>query len=275
MARVDPSNITRYWQDRHMSGLGLMCASFSTHDYPPHTHDALVIAVTEAGGAGIKSRGVASEARPSRLLVLNPSEPQSSWMGRSRQWRYRAFYLAQDALDEVARGLGLRDVPYFMRNDVDDPDLADRFMSLHRALVRDEESMRQRELLFAAFGALFQRHGSGPKRLMPPPRDRQMFATVAELMRQRHAENLRLDDLGDAVGLTPFQLIGLFKRTVGMTPHSYLVQIRLNAARRHLRRGVRIADVATAAGFYDQSALTKHFKRCYAITPLQFVRAAA
>jgi AraC-like DNA-binding protein len=27
------------------------------------------------------------------------------------------------------------------------------------------------------------------------------------------------------------------------------------------------------AGFYDQSAMTRHFKRCYAITPLQFAAA--
>ncbi|HWK68136.1 MAG TPA: hypothetical protein VNS34_24700 [Rhizobiaceae bacterium] len=30
---------------------------------------------------------------------------------------------------------------------------------------------------------------------------------------------------------------------------------------------------ATESGFYDQSALTRHFKRCYGITPLQFARA--
>jgi len=34
-------------------------------------------------------------------------------------------------------------------------------------------------------------------------------------------------------------------------------------------------DVATEVGFYDQSALNKHFKRCYGITPTQFARAAA
>ena len=36
-----------------------------------------------------------------------------------------------------------------------------------------------------------------------------------------------------------------------------------------------LADVATGVGFYDQSALNKHFKRCYGITPTQFARAAA
>jgi AraC-like DNA-binding protein len=54
-----------------------------------------------------------------------------------------------------------------------------------------------------------------------------------------------------------------------------LTQIRLSTACRHLRHSRAIAEVATDVGFYDQSALTKHFKRCYGITPLQFARAAA
>ena len=44
---------------------------------------------------------------------------------------------------------------------------------------------------------------------------------------------------------------------------------------RQLRHDPVLADVAAAVGFYDQSALNKHFKRCYGITPLQFARAAA
>ena len=86
---------------------------------------------------------------------------------------------------------------------------------------------------------------------------------------------MRLEGLAANVGLTTFQLIGLFKRAVGLTPHAYLTQVRLGMACRHLRYAPALAEVATAVGFYDQSALNKHFKRCYGITPLQFARAAA
>ena len=94
-------------------------------------------------------------------------------------------------------------------------------------------------------------------------------------MYAEYASDLHLEDLATGVGLTTFQLIGLFKRTVGLTPHAYLTQIRLGMACRRLRRSPALAEAATAVGFYDQSALTKHFKRCYGITPLQFARAAA
>jgi len=61
----------------------------------------------------------------------------------------------------------------------------------------------------------------------------------------------------------------------GLTPHTYLTQIRLRAARELLRRGSPLAEAALAAGFYDQSALHRHFKRAYAITPRQYLAAHA
>jgi AraC-like DNA-binding protein len=99
------------------------------------------------------------------------------------------------------------------------------------------------------------------------------LCAVIDVMHERHAQPLGLQELAAPLGLTQYQLIGLFRKGVGMTPHAYLTQVRLWAACRRLSHGTSLADAAVAAGFYDQSALTKHFKRCYGITPLQFVRA--
>lgn len=275
MARGDPKNLTRYWWDRSTPGLSVMCADFTSKDYPPHIHEALVVSVTESGGSVIKSRGVEEEAHPTGLFVFNPAEPHAGWMGRSERWRYRSLYLTQDALDSVAEGLGVERVPYFTRNLFGDPDLIAGFLALHRALEDGHDVLRERELLVGSFGRLFRRHGSGGDRIAPAPRDRAMVKVVVDLMNARYADELHLDELSAAAGLTPFQLIGLCKRATGLPPHAYLTQIRLGAACRQLRRGVPIAHVAAACGFYDQSALTRHFKRCYGITPLQFARAAA
>src|SRR5258708_39195170 len=97
---------------------------------------------------------------------------------------------------------------------------------------------------------------------------------VIELIRARFAETLLVSELAAAAGMSVFQLIGLFRRTVGATPHVYLTHVRLNAACRFLRQGHSIAESAVAVGFCDQSALTRHFKQCYGITPRQFANAA-
>lgn len=257
-----------------MTGLSLLRADFTTHEYPPHTHDALVVAVTEQGGSIIKSRGQVEEARTSTLFVFNPVEPHAGWMGWSERWRYRSLYLTQLALDRLATELGIEQVPYFTHNDFGDRDLIEGFLAMHRVLEAGRDVFQERELLVGTFGTLFQRHGSVRNRIEAAPPDRSLLERVKGRMRADCASDLRLEDLARDVGLTTFQIIGLFKRTTGLTPHAYLTQVRLGMACRRLRHSEAIAEVATQVGFYDQSALTKHFKRCYGITPLQFARAA-
>jgi len=273
MPRGDRRNASRYWCDPHLRGLSLLHADFTDHEYRPHSHEAFVVAVTERGGAMIKTRGRVEAAHPAALFAFNPVEPQSASTGRGSGWRYRAFYLTRSAIANLARGLGVERVPHFSGNVFDDADLIEDFLSLHRTLDDGHDLLQANQLMVDTFGRLFARHGRGGGRIDTAPEDRAICLRVIDLMRARYAEPLRLEDLAAAAGMTIFQLIGLFKRTVGLTPHLYLTQVRLNRACHHLRRGMPIAEVATASGFYDQSAFTNHFRRSYGITPLQFAAA--
>ena len=143
MQRIDPHNSTQYWWDRHLRGLSLLHADFTTHEYPPHTHEALVVAITEQGGSVVKSRGQVEEATPATLFVFNPAEPHAGWMGWSERWQYRSMYLTREALDRVAEGLGIEDVPYFTRNTFSDRDLIKAFLAMHCALEKGRDVFRE------------------------------------------------------------------------------------------------------------------------------------
>lgn len=276
MARVDTRNKSRYWHAPALPGMDLLHADFTTHDYAPHVHDSLVVAVTEVGGSEFKSRGRTDVAHPQALLVFNPSEPHSGRMGGSERWRYRSFYLAEPAIQDVLKAVGIDQPGYFTSNVVPDQDLVARFLALHRVLdAEPQDALLRRELLVRTFGDLLQRHGQAARRIPEAPGDMAALAPVLELVRDCYADGLTLERMGAASGLTPFQLIVAFKRTLGLTPHAYLTQLRLRSALRHLRLGQPVADAALTSGFYDQSALNKHFKRTFGMTPLQYVRARA
>ncbi|MDM0025303.1 AraC family transcriptional regulator [Variovorax saccharolyticus] len=276
MARSDPRNSSRYWHAPGLPGMDLLQADFTSHDYAPHVHDSLVVAVTETGGSEFRSRGRTDLARPQALLVFNPSEPHSGRMGGSDRWRYRSFYLAEPAIQGVLKAVGIDQPGYFTSNAVPDQDLVARFLALHHALDSEApDELLHRELLVRSFGDLLRRHGQAARRMPKVPGDTAALAPALELMRDCYADSLTLEQLGAAAGLTPFQLIVAFKRTLGLTPHAYLTQLRLRGALRHLRSGQPVADAALASGFYDQSALNKHFKRTFGMTPLQYVQARA
>jgi AraC-like DNA-binding protein len=254
-------------------GLGLLLADFTDHEYRPHLHSEMVVAVTETGGAVITSRGVEAEARPERLFVLNPGEVQSARMGRSRRWVYRSFYFGEEALEDICRGLGLAKRPSFPSSAIDDKGLVAGFRLLHSALEQRRDVCEIREQLIQVFAHMFERCNTAVRSKDTGPADRARFSKLAAVVRTHRLDELRLEELAAVTDLTVFQLIRLFKRVAGLTPHAYLVQLRLDDARRHLRNGMPIAEAAMAAGFYDQSALTKHFRRSYGITPRQYVMA--
>ena len=276
MAKLDPLNTSRYWHASGIPGMDMLHADFTTHEYAPHVHHSFVIAVTEVGGAEFKSRGRTGIAHQQALLVFNPSEPHSGRMGGSARWRYRALYLADPGIRHLMSTLGIDQTRYFGSNIYDDPELIACFLALHRAFDGDSgqwDPLRQQELFVHSFGTLFQNHAQPGQRVLPVPADASVLAPVLELLRDAFAERLTLEQMASAADLTPFQLIGAFNRTIGLTPHMYLTQLRLRAAIGLLTAGRPLIEAAVASGFYDQSALTRHFKRTFGMTPLQYVRA--
>jgi AraC-like DNA-binding protein len=275
MALREPKNTSRYWTAPSVRGLSLMLAEFTTQEFPPHTHDGFVVAVTESGGSEIKSRGDVAQADARGLFIFNPEEPHAGWMGRSTYWRYRSFYMTKAAMNQLADDLGVKELPYFLGNRFGDADLIEAFLAAHSGLGADHEPMAARQLMIEAFAKLFSRHGCGQRPVRSGASDEHRVRQAIDLMRSRYGEQLTLEELAHPLGVSIYQLIGLFKRTVGLTPHAYLTQVRLGEACSRLKRGMGVAETAAVCGFYDQSALSNHFRRCYALTPVQFARAYA
>lgn len=267
-------NLTHYWRVPATQGLSLLKADFTDQQFPPHAHHALVVAITEQGGALVNSRGSTFSAHPSKLLVFNPDEPHSSEMRESSIWRYRSFYFERPVLEKLRASAGIAHQPHFEGNAIADRWLTAKFAALHRMLEDDPfDRFRNEEAISEAIGLLYARHGDRNPLAAPLTRERAKVDRVIQLFRGRFSEALRLDEVASEVGLTQFQLIALFKREVGAAPYAMLTQFRLDAACRLLKRGASIAESAVAAGFYDQAALTRHFRSRFAITPRQFAPA--
>jgi AraC family transcriptional regulator len=87
------------------------------------------------------------------------------------------------------------------------------------------------------------------------------------------AEELSLADIAASVHLSPYHFARLFKQSVGLTPHQYVVSQRVEAAKRLLANAdVTTAQVAAEVGFSDYSHLARHFKRLVGLPPAEFQR---
>jgi transcriptional regulator GlxA family with amidase domain len=89
-----------------------------------------------------------------------------------------------------------------------------------------------------------------------------------------YCERLPLCDLAAIAELSVFRFATVFRRRVGVPPHRYICRLRVQRAQNLLREGVPAAIVATEAGFFDQSHLSRHFRSVCGMTPSQYLEQA-
>jgi AraC-like DNA-binding protein len=92
---------------------------------------------------------------------------------------------------------------------------------------------------------------------------------------QEHlGQPLKLAELAELAGLSIWRFATVFRQHVGVSPHRYICQLRVERAQALIREGVPAATAASEAGFYDQSHLSRHFKTICGMTPGQYLMAA-
>jgi len=101
-------------------------------------------------------------------------------------------------------------------------------------------------------------------------------AVEAALWISEHApEPIDLAAIARLSGLSPFHFLRSFAKTIGVTPHQYLVRCRLQQAARLLAERERaITDIALDCGFNDLSNFIRTFRRAAGMSPRAFRRAS-
>ena len=84
-------------------------------------------------------------------------------------------------------------------------------------------------------------------------------------------EDLPLDRLAAAAGMSPRHFSRRFKAELGVTPGAYVARVRLEEARRRLEAGSHsLKEVARACGFADEQNLRRAFRRHVGVAPREY-----
>jgi AraC-like DNA-binding protein/quercetin dioxygenase-like cupin family protein len=139
-------------------------------------------------------------------------------------------------------------------------------MVLHkRFLNRDWVSPLATEVLL--MDLLLHCHPARAASRRPPPFLRRAIAIVTK----RFGESLTIAAVSREVGVPPRRLARTFKRWYGASLWQLLIERRLQFAFHELRHTTHpLNEIATTAGFFDQSHLGKIFRGAFGISPDAF-----
>jgi AraC-like DNA-binding protein len=269
MAKGPISEKATFWHASDVGHLELLKAHYISHTFPKHVHEGYVFGVIEKGVESFYAYGRLYHAPAGHIVIINPDTVHTGHSGHESGWIYRTLYPGKDLITGIARQIGLKNstTPYFPEPVIHDPWLANRIRRLHIVLEHSASSLTREILFTETMAQVLMRHARPLTGNPPVHRQHHAIKTVMEYMDAHFGENISLKSLAHLVNLSPFYLTRLFRQEIGISPHKYLTQLRINKARTMLIDGGPLADVAYRTGFSDQSHFTRHFKRIVGVTP--------
>ncbi|NEB80759.1 AraC family transcriptional regulator [Streptomyces sp. SID14478] len=267
-ARGSRSEEITAWRPRVQGVTEVFHAHFTQHAYPMHVHDTWTLLIVDEGAIRYDLERHAHGTPLGTVSLLPPQVPHNGSAATPTGFRKRVLYLEA--------GTGPLDAS-FIGPAVDSPDLVDpllrrRIGQLHTALARPGDELEAEARLAFVGERLRERLRPRLAEESRPEPDRRVAGALRDLLDARVVTGIDLAEAASLVHAHPAHLVRSFGAAFGIAPHQYLMSRRVDRARRLLLAGRAPGEVATSCGFYDQSHLTRHFKRVVGVPPGRYAR---
>ncbi|SDN72934.1 helix-turn-helix transcriptional regulator [Vreelandella arcis] len=271
------SNVSRFQfiKSQHVPTLTVLHAAIEDFSYDRHAHEEYAFGVTLAGRQDFFSGGQFHRSPPGNVILFNPEEVHDGQPGGERVLDYLMVYAHPEQVKPLfADALGHEHTTDFHSNNtlVQDVRLRNAILELARLVTSHSGScIDQENALYQVIERTVQLGGvSQPNQV--PTRPDALLGLAKEYIHAHLDVDLSLDDISQAAHLSKYHFLRLFRQHYGITPHQYVINCRINAARSALDQGASLTEVALRYGFADLSHFNRRFKRIYGMTPHKYQR---
>lgn len=243
-----------------------------------HFHETYSFGVSLKGSTGFKIKDKRYNLGPREIMIIHPGEVhQHGFSSTEDSSLYYALYIPLKVFNKMAdlESVAGFDTPFFSDSLLRDGHLAGHINTYCRQVfTHDLELLHEDEINYRLFHHIIAHPDSKSNfttgRIgLEEPR----VSLLKDYLRANARQKIRLEELADLVHLSPGQTLRIFKKTTGMSPYVYLLNLRINSSTDLLRKGKTIAETALLSGFYDQSHFHRNFVRVMRVSPGEYRRA--
>lgn len=260
--KFDGRGKVRFVRPAAIPGLEVVTATYPGCSFPVHAHPEYVVGCVSEGAERLVVGSREWLVARGSSLFLHPGEAHSNSAPEGQTLTYRVFYIEADALARCGCQPSFRE-PVTACSSV-----YRQLRTMHGQLSRSEDPAAQRTAFARLVSLLDSRH----ERAAQAEAESERLRKAREYLDQHFAADIGLDRLAELSRLSTFHFVRSFRSGYGLSPIAYRNQRRVMEARRLLRDGLAIAEVAVAVGFGDQSHLTRQFRRVMGTTPGQYAQ---
>ena len=234
--------------------------------FPNHFHEYYVIGFVESGERCLSCKNNEYAIQKGNVLLFNPGDNHACVQNDGGTLDYRGFNISKEVmLDLTEEVTGKRELPGFSENVIFDEEVICYLHPLHEMVMKGLCDFGKEENLLLLISMLIQRYGQPFENCIPECRGE--IEKACRFMEQHFAERIYLDQICRYAGLSKSTLLRAFTKSKGVTPYSYLENIRIGEAKKLLEHGFPPIEAALRTGFSDQSHFTNYFNRFIGLSP--------
>lgn len=232
--------------------------------------------------------------RPGRFLLLNNEQNYSCRIDSHEQTRCLSIFFKKEFAqgvfhDALSREehllddpfeLGHKPLEFFQTLNAIGPQLERQLATLLQSLDENgyHADMVDEKLVFVLLN-LIENHKAEVRRskkieAIKPSTKVELYkrlCTAKDLLHSVYMQNPDLNAISSASCLSVSQLVRQFKAAFQVTPHQYLIQVKLEKALELLQRtSLSVNEITWSCGFENTSAFCRAFKNRYGRSPLYF-----
>ena len=253
-----------------VEGMQLMRAHYRNQNFRRHSHDGYGFGVVERGTLGFRYLGVEHCAFPGMINLVCPGECHDGHGVTEEGWSYRMFYISPELMTAII-GDGVDKytaLPFFRTGVLEDQDLAAQLVLSHRYIMENPaDNLGIEESISDLIIGLVRTHAEEKLSVTGVTGGRTRIHQVIDKLEDEYNLNHRLEELAALAGLSKYHFLRVFRKHTGLTPKTYLNQIRTRRSEQMIRAGLDLSDIAYRSGFSDQSHFTRTFKSINGVTP--------
>ena len=262
--------VKRYWKSRNEDEMLFLTASSTSsaeQDKLPkaHFHNAFTMSALEGGSLPLSFKEHSVFLRPGEILIIGRKIPHMvEPLYKDEACNYRSITINKELLGDAL----LAKIKH-SENSVSkicDEQMWQNFLKEQQRMedgdangisaIRD---ISEKILSAIDDNVLFRFQVESP-----------YIRTLIDYIEANYLASPDIAELARVVNLSPYYLTRLFKQEVGMSPHAYINQLRINRAGDLIQQGESLLGIAYELGFADQSHFSKTFLKLTGMSPIRF-----
>ncbi|MCE0496007.1 AraC family transcriptional regulator [Vibrio salinus] len=257
-----------------LNNVAMLSATMSDFSYSKHAHEEYSIGLTLQGRQDFFCHDSFHKSSPGCVMFFNPEDIHDGHSGIEQELEYVMLYIHPDEVGPIFQTLGYKgNGPLRLKDRVfNDPVLRYRIESMTQSLKSGNRSQIEYENeLYLLAQAIVSHDGS----LHLPTSGLKvdsLLIKAKDFIIANLSNDISIDQIASAANISKFHFIRKFRAQFGITPHQYVLNCRINQARKMLQIGDSATQAAVESGFADVSHLNRNFKKVFGMTPKQFQR---